>query len=164
MQLMKTSQKGIALIKSYEQCRLKAYKAVSSEKYWTIGYGHYGADVAKDATITQAQADAYLAKDLANVESVINAMNINFRQSQFDALASWIFNLGAGNFNSSTMKKYIVAKKSDIEITDQLVKWVNSGGVPLLGLKRRRRDEANLWHEKELYYIDDKGNIVRKKA
>ena len=49
---MKTSSKGIDFIKSFETLRLKAYKAVKSEKYYTIGYGHYGPDVEPGMEIT----------------------------------------------------------------------------------------------------------------
>ena len=69
---MKTSQNGINLIKSFEGCRLQAYKAVPTEKYWTIGYGHYGADVKQGMVITQGRADAYLVSDLGRFEAKVN--------------------------------------------------------------------------------------------
>ncbi|WP_143767420.1 lysozyme, partial [Paenibacillus odorifer] len=56
----KISQVGISLIKSFEGCRLTAYKPVPTETYWTIGWGHYGPDVKAGMTITQAQADSML--------------------------------------------------------------------------------------------------------
>ena len=89
-------------------------------------------------------------------------MGVNYTQGQFDALTSWIFNLGQGNFKSSTMYKYIVARKSDLEITDQMVKWHNAGGKPLLGLKKRRCAEANMFLGKEMYYIDVNGCVKKK--
>ena len=52
---MDISSKGLNLIKKYEGCRLTAYKPVATEKYWTIGYGHYGPDVRAGMKITQAQ-------------------------------------------------------------------------------------------------------------
>ena len=162
MKLMETSAKGIALIRQFEGCKLTAYKPVPGEKYWTIGIGHYGADVKQGQTITQAQAEALLVKDIKPIEQMLNKMNVNFRQSQFDALISWIFNLGAGNFNNSTLKKYIIQRRQDELITDQLVKWVNSCGKPLLGLKKRRVAEANLWLGREAYKIVGSDNrIVR---
>ena len=54
---------GLALIKQFEGCRLTAYKPVPTEKYWTIGWGHYGPDVREGDRITQAEADAMLAED-----------------------------------------------------------------------------------------------------
>ena len=65
---MKTSSKGIDFIKSFETLRLKAYKAVKSEKYYTIGYGHYGPDVEPGMEITENEAERMLAEDLADFE------------------------------------------------------------------------------------------------
>lgn len=158
---MKTSRIGIEFIKKFEGCKLKAYKPVPTEKYYSIGYGHYGADVKKGMEISQSQAEAYLVKDLATAENALNITGVNFTQNQFDSLVSWIYNLGVGNFKSSTMRKYIIARKESEPITDQMVKWVNSNGKPLLGLKRRRVAEANMFIGKELYYIDNSGKIKK---
>lgn len=159
MTQMTTSQKGINLIKQFEGCKLNAY--VCPAGVVTIGYGHT-TGVKIGTSISQAQAESYLRQDIKPIESVLNKMGINYTQNQFDALVSWIFNLGAGAFNNSTMKKRIVAKSSDIDITNELVRWVNAGGKPQLGLKRRRVAEANMFLGKDLYYIDNLGNIKKK--
>jgi lysozyme len=112
--------------------------------------------------IDQARADDYLVEDIAPIERYLNNMGINFRQEQFDALVSWAFNLGLGNFTHSTMVKYICENRSDEEITDQMVKWVNSNGKPLSGLKRRRIAEANMWLGYEKYYLDTENNIKKR--
>ena len=156
---MKISQKGIDLIKSFEGCKLYAYR--DSVGVATIGYGHTKG-VKMGMSITQQQAETFLKEDIVPVERVLNGMGINYTQGQFDALTSWIFNLGQGNFKSSTMYKYIVAGKSDIEITDQMVKWHHADGKPLLGLKRRRVAEANMWLGQDKYYIDSLGNIKKR--
>lgn len=156
---MKTSQKGIDLIKKFEGCKLYAYR--DSVGVWTIGWGNTSHAKAGMA-ITQAQADKFLAEDLAAVESVLNKMNINFKQNQFDALAAWIFNLGEGKFKGSTLYKKIVARATDLEITDQIVRWINAGGKPSLGLKRRRVAEANMFLGRDEYRIDAQGNINKK--
>lgn len=156
---MEISQTGIDLIKKYEGCKLFAYR--DSVGVATIGYGHTKG-VYMGMAITQKQADEMLKDDIAPIEKTLNGMGINFRQGQFDALCSWIFNLGQGKFNSSTMKRYIVAKKADMDITDQMVKWHNAGGKPLLGLKRRRCAEANMWLGREVYYVDAKGQICKR--
>ena len=162
MTLMTISQKGIDFIKQFEGCRLTAYKPVSTEKYYTIGYGHYGVDVRRGMVITQQRAEELLKGDIKPVERLLNGMGINYTQGQFDALTSWIYNLGVGNFKSSTMYKYIVSHKNDEAITDQMVKWVNAGGMPLLGLRRRRVAEANMFLGKERYYVDNSGNIKKR--
>ena len=159
MTLMKISQKGIDLIKKFEGCKLYAYR--DSVGVVTIGYGHTKG-VKMGMGITQQQAETFLKEDIVPIERILNGMGINYTQNQFDALTSWIFNLGQDNFKSSTMYKYIVAKRSDIEITDQMVKWCNAGGKPLLGLKKRRITEANMFLGKEVYHIDSLGNIKKK--
>ena len=162
MELMTTSYEGLELIRRFEGCRLAAYKPVATEKYYTIGYGHYGADVTKGMSITAERAEQLLRQDVRPIEKALNRLGVNFRQNQFDALVSWCYNLGLGSFAQSTMMRYIVAGKSDMEITDQLVKWHNAGGKPLLGLKRRRVAEANLWHGGDIYYLDNNNDIKRK--
>ena len=158
MTIMNTSQKGIDLIKEFEGCVLKAYKCPAG--VWTIGYGTTQG-VRPNMVITQAQAETFLKRDIKPIERLLNGMGINYTQEQFDALTSWIYNLGAGAFKSSTMYRYIVAKRKDVEITDQMVRWVNSGGRPLLGLKRRRVAEANMFIGKPIYYLDSSGNIKK---
>ena len=158
MTLMTISQKGIDLIKTFEGCKLFAYR--DSVGIPTIGYGHTK-DVKMGMSITQKQAEEFLKGDIKPVERLLNGMGINYTQNQFDALTSWIFNLGEGNFKKSTMYKNIVARKSDVEITDQMVKWVNAGGRPLLGLKKRRVAEANMFLGKTAYRVDNLGNIKK---
>ena len=155
---MTISQKGIDLIKTFEGCKLFAYR--DSVGIPTIGYGHIK-DVKMGMSITQKQAEEFLKGDIKPVERLLNGMGINYTQNQFDALTSWIFNLGEGNFKKSTMYKNIVARKSDVEITDQMVKWVNAGGRPLLGLKKRRVAEANMFIGKTAYRVDNLGNIKK---
>jgi len=156
---MKISQKGIDLIKKFEGCKLQAYLCPAG--VWTIGAGHTKG-VKKGMVITQQQAETFLKDDIKPIETLLNGMGINYTQGQFDALTNFIFNLGQGNFKSSTMYKYIVAKKSDLEITDQMIKWHNAGGKPLLGLKKRRCEEANMFLGKDIYFVDANGNIKKK--
>ena len=155
---MTISQKGIDLIKTFEGCKLFAYR--DSVGIPTIGYGHTK-DVKMGMSITQKQAEEFLKGDIKPVERLLNGMGINYTQNQFDALVDFIYNLGEGNFKKSTMYKNIVARKSDIEITDQMVKWVNAGGRPLLGLKKRRVAEANMFLGKTAYRVDNLGNIKK---
>jgi lysozyme len=159
MKKMTTSRKGLQLIKDFEGLRLGSYKCPAG--VWTIGYGHTKG-VKQGQVIDQMRADDYLVEDIAPIERQLNKLNLNFRQEQFDALVSWIFNLGGGNFNSSTMKKYIVGDYTDEQITDQMVKWVNAAGKPLVGLKKRRIAEANMFLGYDKYYLDEKNNIKKR--
>lgn len=156
---MRISDKGIELIKAFEGCKLTAYR--DSVGVWTIGYGHTRG-VRRGDVISMSKAIDYLREDLIPVEREINNMGVSLQQGQYDALCSWIFNLGVGNFRSSTMRKYILARKSNDEIAAQMIRWHRAGGKPLLGLKRRRVAEANMWIGANTYYIDASGNIKRK--
>lgn len=142
---MKTSQKGIDLIKSFEGVRLSAYKAVSTEKYYTIGYGHYGPDVESGMRITQAQADEILKQDLMKFESAVDAyISVEINQNQFDALVSFAFNCGANALKVSTLRYYI-NQGNYLKAADEFGKWVKSGGIVLNGLARRRAAERELF-------------------
>ena len=156
---MNTSEKGINLIKKFEGCKLYAYR--DSVGVLTIGYGTTKG-VKAGMAITQKQAEDFLKRDIVPLENALNSMNINFTQGQYDALISFQYNLGTGAFKGSTMYKKIAAKANDLDITDQMVRWVNAGGKPLLGLKKRRVAEANMFLGREVYYIDNVGNIKKR--
>ena len=157
MRLMKTSNQGKNLIKEAEGLRLDAYKCPAGVP--TIGWGHTKG-VKMGQHITVQQAEDLLVEDIAPIERLLNALKINFRQEQFDALVSWIFNLGAGNFKSSTMYKLILADARDEEITDSLIRWTYSGKQKLPGLMKRRVAEANLFIDYERYKVN-KDKIIK---
>lgn len=136
---MKISENGLSLIKSFESCKLKAYKCVSTEKYYTIGWGHYGADVKADMVITQEQADSVLVSDIKKFEKYVNATGLELNQNQFDALVSFTYNCGNANL------KKLIANRTLPEISDALLLYTKSGGKALTGLVRRRKAEKKLF-------------------
>lgn len=144
----KISEAGLKLIKSFEGCRLTAYKAVPTETYWTIGWGHYGPDVKQGMTITQAQADAMLVKDLAKYEAYVNnhiyvPQTDLLNQNQFDALVSFCYNCGPGNLQSLCRGRTLA------QIADNIIKYDKAAGKVLAGLTRRRKAEQELFNKKE---------------
>ena len=157
MRMMTTSNQGKNLIKEAEGLRLDAYRCPAGIS--TIGWGHTKG-VKLGQHITVQQAEDMLVEDIAPIERLLNGLKINFRQEQFDALVSWIFNFGEGKFKGSTMFKRIIANAKDEEITDQLVKWINAAGRPLLGLMKRRVAEANLFIGNERYKVN-KDRIIK---
>lgn len=157
MRLMKTSNQGKNLIKEAEGLRLEAYRCPAGVP--TIGWGHTKG-VKMGQRITLAMAEDLLVEDLGPIERLLNGLKINFRQEQFDALVSWIFNLGSGNFKSSTMYKRILADANDEEITDSLIKWTYSGKQQLPGLMKRRVAEANLFIGYNRYKVNN-GKIIK---
>ena len=136
---MELSKVGLDLIKKYEGLRLKAYKPVATEEYWTIGYGHYGADVREGMTITEAQAEEYLKLDCASAVKAVNNLKRNFTQNQFDALVSFTYNCGAGNLRKLCKDRTIA------EIGEKIVLYNKAGGKVLNGLVRRRNEEQALY-------------------
>ena len=136
---------GLALIKNFEGCRLKAYKPVPTEKYWTIGWGHYGADVKEGQTITQAQADAMLASDCQRFADAVDnpaccPLTAQLNANQRDALISFAFNCGAGCL------KTLCKGRTLPQICDAMALYDKSGGKPLTGLTRRRKAEQTLFN------------------
>ena len=157
MRMMTTSNQGKNLIKEAEGLRLEAY--LCPAKVPTIGWGHTkGVKLGQHLTVQQAED--MLVEDIAPIERLLNALGINMRQEQFDALTSWIFNLGTGAFSRSTMLARIKAGAADEDITDQMVKWTYSGKQQLEGLMTRRVKEANMFLGYERYKVD-KGRIVK---
>ena len=139
---MNTSPKGIALIKEFEGLRLKAYKCPGG--VWTIGYGHT-AGVKPGMVITKAQAEEYLKADLIAFERYLNGLGLALNQNQFDALISFIYNVGTGNFSNSTLLRKVRANPQDNSIMDEFLRWVYSKGRVLPGLQRRRLAEMKLY-------------------
>ena len=101
---MKISKEGLDLIKHFESFSPKACKCVETEKYYTIGYGHYGPDVKPDDTMTKAQAEKLLKSDISSYEKKVDKYNkvYGFNQNEFDALVSFCYNVG--NIDTLTAK------------------------------------------------------------
>jgi GH24 family phage-related lysozyme (muramidase) len=147
---------GLELLKRFEDCHLTAYKVLSTEKYYTIGWGHYGADVYKGMTITQEQADEMLINDVKVYEGYLNTFlsknNISVNQAQYDALLSFTYNLGniweSSKYPTFQLKTFLingVQNYTDEQIRDAFTGWNRSGGQELAGLTRRRNEEADMF-------------------
>lgn len=139
---MKTSPAGIALIQSFESCRLMAYR--DSVNVLTIGWGHTG-KVWPGMTITQEQADALLSADLARFEAgVAKLAKVSLAQHEFDALVSFAFNCGLGNLESSTLLRKLNAGDK-AAAGAEFPRWNKAGGKVLRGLTRRREAERAMF-------------------
>ena len=147
---MNISQEGLSLIKKFEGCELKAYKCAAG--VWTKGYGSTKG-VKEGDTLTQEEADELLLHEMEEYEGYINnAVTVNLEQNQFDALVSWVFNLGPANLKASTMLKVINDNKLT-EVPAQIKRWNKAGGKVLQGLIRRREAEALLFEGKKWYEV-----------
>jgi lysozyme len=132
---------AIDIVKSFEGCKLVAYQDVRG--IWTIGFGHtYG--VYPGMTCTQAQADAWLEHDLAEAHrDLLTCSTGPFAQGAEDALTSFVFNLGIGNYRGSKLREYVNAQDW-ASVKTEMLKWDHSGGQVIAGLLRRRQAESDL--------------------
>lgn len=139
---MRTSQAGINLIKSFESLQTEAYLCPAG--VWTIGYGHT-AGVRRGDRIDERKAEQLLAEDLRESEAVVNRECPNVSQNQFDALVSFVFNVGQTQFMRSTLLKCVKANPQNVNIRYELSRWNKAKGTVLSGLIRRRKAEADLY-------------------
>lgn len=136
---MKISDKGLDLIKSFEGCRLEAYK--DPVGIWTIGYGHTKG-VRKGQKITSAQATEFLRQDCATAEKNVSKFDniYHWNQNQFDALVSFAYNIGSINGLTAN------GTRSIQQISNKITAYNKAGGKVLAGLRRRRAAEKKLFN------------------
>ena len=140
---MKTSQRGINLIKQFEGVRLTAYKCPAG--VYTIGYGHTRG-VTRGMKITEEEASAYLTADLLNSEKAVERYDsvYHWNQNEFDALVSFTFNCGATNLRALLRN----GRRNRSQIAETLPLYRKAGGKVLKGLERRRAAEKALFLER----------------
>lgn len=142
---MKTSTAGLDFIADHEGLSLIAYgdPATGGEPF-TIGVGR-AHGVNPGDTCTKEQAMRWLAEDVETAENALSRLvNVNLTQNQYDALVSFVFNCGAGNFEKSTLRKMVNA--GDFEGAEQqFARWNRAAGREMAGLTRRRHAEAALF-------------------
>lgn len=139
---MRINQEGINLIKSFEGCKLQAYKDIVG--IWTIGYGHTGPEVIQGLSWTQEQADNALVKDLTKFENGVNALAPNLNANEFSALVVFSYNVGLGALGKSTLLKKLLAGDK-VGAADEFLRWNKAGGKEVAGLTRRRIAERALF-------------------
>ena len=134
---------NIDIIKKHEGLRLEAYLPTPND-VWTIGYGHTHT-TKQGMKITAGQAESLLRKDIAWVEKAVNTLVVvPLTQNQFDALASFVFNVGEGAFSSSTLLRLL--NSGDYEgAANQFLRWNKQKGRVLNGLTKRREEERKLF-------------------
>lgn len=141
---MQAGKNCIDLIKKFEGLKLESYKCPAG--LWTIGYGNTqwenGFRVLENQVIDIKRAEKLLT---FWVSKYADRITVKCNQNQFDALVSFAYNVGITNFDSSTLKKKVIANPNDPTIRDEFMKWVSSRGKQLAGLVKRREAEANLY-------------------
>ncbi|MCK5746144.1 MAG: lysozyme, partial [Oricola sp.] len=144
---MQTSKDGMNILRALEGKVLTAYKDIAG--IWTIGYGHTGPDVKPGMTITDKEAEQLLNADLIPREKAVSELvTVALNQNEFDALVSFVYNVGAAAFRGSTALKRL-NRGDRVGAADALTWWNKAtvGGVlrEVLGLTRRRAAEKALF-------------------
>ena len=142
------TDEGLDLIKLYEGYSSSPY--LCPAQHWTIGYGAiWGMDdkrVTEDhPDINEDQADYLLRRDVKKSEmAVLRHIRVPLEDGQFNALCSFVFNLGSGALQSSTLRRKI--NRGDyIGAANEFPRWVYAGGRKLKGLVRRREHERSMF-------------------
>lgn len=143
---MEVSREGLELIKRHEGFRAEAYRCLAG--VWTVGYGHTGPEVQAGMRVTEQDAEALLRQDVRRAGRVVEAGCLRLRQNQFDALVSFVYNVGAAAFRSSTLLKRIRVDPDAPEIRSEFARWNKAKGRVLPGLVVRRKEEAELYFRK----------------
>ncbi|CAK0768518.1 lysozyme [Gammaproteobacteria bacterium] len=141
---LRTSQAGIELIKRFEGLRLRVYRDAAG--LLTVGYGHLLKPGEKFAAgITEKQAELILVADLVSSEEAVRKwVDVALTQGQFDALVSFVFNVGVGSFRGSTLLRKLNA--GDVaEAAGEFGRWNKAGGKVVEGLVRRRVVEREVF-------------------
>lgn len=135
------SPEGYKFIKKFEGFRNTAYLCPAG--VWTIGYGHTKG-VKAGMSVNPSLASEFLIKDCIPIIRLLNQCNLQLEQHQYDALASFIFNVGTSAFINSTLYKKL--KNKDIHASAELLKWIYIKGTVSNGLKKRRMYEYKLFN------------------
>ena len=145
--MRRISQEGLERIKAHEGLRLEAYPDPGSGgDPWTIGYGSTKG-VKPGMVITQSEAEKRLRDDLDFAEQCVSRMvhaDVHLTDNQFAALVSFVFNVGCGNFQNSTLLRMVNAGKFE-EAAAQFLRWNKASGKVMAGLTKRRADEAEMF-------------------
>lgn len=141
---MKASNQLLNKIKELEGFSNTAYRCPAG--VWTCGYGATKG-ITPTTRCTRAEAEQWLLRDIAPIEAYLNTIPEINTQGKFDALCSFIYNLGIVKFKSSTLLRKIKERASTEDIQEQFRRWVYAGGKVLKGLVKRREWEAQRWAE-----------------
>lgn len=153
------SDSVLNIIKTYEGLSLKACKAISSEQYYTIGYGHYGPEVGANDTITEKEAESLLRKDIEVFENAVsNAVKVGIAQNEFDALVCLAYNIGTGAIADSDSIKFLNKGQKGHACVD-IASWRKAGGQILPGLEKRREKEMQIFGEGSDFTLTDNMNV-----
>jgi GH24 family phage-related lysozyme (muramidase) len=159
---MRVSQKGIDLIKKFEGLRLTSY--VCPAGVLTIGYGHTGNDVKPGMRISEEEAEKLLWRDTESAQQTVSSfVSVKLNQNEYDALVSFVFNVGPTAFVNSTLLRLLNHGADRKVVAAEFARWVKAGGdTSVPGLVRRREEEKKLFLEKSKHPLLSKSILAKR--
>lgn len=160
---MKLTTAGARLIEGFEGFSSKPYR--DAVGVWTIGYGSTKGVGSRTPNVTRAQAEARLKREVdQEYGAAINALHLSLNQNQYDALVSFVYNVGPGGVASSTGVGRALRRHDWHAAANALLAWDKAGGHTLLGLTRRRQAERALFlkHDRWAGYPADELRWMRE--
>lgn len=149
---MEISQRGLDFIAEFEGFSATAY--LDENDGWTIGYGHLiqpNEAHLRTAPLTKEQALDLLRQDAGRAQASVRGMvQKQLNQNEFDALTSLVFNIGSGQFSSSTVLRVINEGADKATVSEAWKRWKWDDGQVLPGLVRRRQAEVDMYYQDDL--------------
>ena len=153
-------------IAMWEDFRAHAYWDATG-KVWTCGYGHTSG-VTRQTVCSVLTAKQWMRDDCRPIVKYLNSLNLNIKQTQFDAIVDFTFNVGLGNLQKSTLLKLLRQGAPAEKVAAEFLKWTRSGGKVLNGLCIRREGEYMLylndkyptWGEAKKHYTQRTGRRI----
>lgn len=148
--MRRVTDEGLALIKRFEGFSATPYLCPAG--WWTIGFGAVRDETGEPVTaatppVTEDGAETLLRRDVRLAErAVLRLIVVSLADGQFDALASFTYNLGPGALQRSTLRRK-VNRQEHADVPEEFVRWVRGGGKLLPGLIRRRKAEASVYSQ-----------------
>ena len=142
--MRKINAEGLALIKTFEGCRLTVYADLKGLP--TVGYGHMDPSLQIGQHYTQEQCDALLEADLAKFETgVEDLVKVPLTDNQFSALVCFTYNIGLGRFATSGVLRLLNEDKNYAAAAAHMLLWDRVDGNEVEGLHQRRESERSLF-------------------
>ena len=135
----------ILLFEGFEKCPYLDSVNIPTIGIGTTVYPNGKRVTMKDACITKDQAKEYVKLHIRPIEIDLEGFLPKINQNQFDALVSFIYNIGMGAFRKSTLLKKAMKDPNDPAIAQEFMKWNKAGGKVLAGLTKRRKQESDLY-------------------
>ena len=129
------SESCVEFIRAFERFRARRY--LDQGKRWTVGYGHLILPTESFGEITKDEAEHLLRLDVAEAARALDVFGDDLRQCEYDALVSFVYNLGTGAFKGSTLRGRLL-EKNRVGAAHEFRRWHYCGREPSMGLLRRR--------------------------